>query len=235
MRFSAVNQKCFIAVGAGAAWGTQHKKRNTSLMQPPSQDQRRRLETPETGPRVAFLPAMQQNPPSPYPEVFWTNSSAVLSPNCVPLGLYPTGARPGPPRDTCPPWPVPARRKQRLDTSTCLCFLVVFLLIFLALLGVGLAMFQIFHLQKELEVTSLYTGTGKSSWRCFGCSLLPGGEVVISRAPKAFLDMYLGSRRIFIQDGTGAMLCFPIYECMPLTSTALLRWSHASASRDAQR
>ncbi|XP_060089049.1 tumor necrosis factor ligand superfamily member 6 [Heteronotia binoei] len=98
---------------------------------------------------------MQQNPPTPYPEVFWTNNSAVLGPNCVPLGLYPTGAGPRPCQNTCSSWPVPERNRQRAGSKdgTCLCFLVAFLLVFLALMGVGLAMFQIFRLQKELELS----------------------------------------------------------------------------------
>ncbi|XP_054837722.1 tumor necrosis factor ligand superfamily member 6 [Eublepharis macularius] len=97
---------------------------------------------------------MQRSPPPLYPQVFWTSSSAVSSSSCGPLGLYPTGA--GPPQDNCSSWPVPQRARQRSNSKdgTCLCFLAAFLLILLALTGVGLAMFRIFRLQKELEVTS---------------------------------------------------------------------------------
>ncbi|XP_077187504.1 tumor necrosis factor ligand superfamily member 6 [Paroedura picta] len=144
LRFSAVNQKRFIAVGAGAAWGTQRQERNASPRRPEAVS-RDSCDRSSSG----FPPAMQQNPP-PYPEVFWTNSSAVLSPNCIPLGLYPTGAGPRPHQDPHLPWPVPKRKRK---DGTCLCFLMVFLLVFLALTGVGLAMFQIFRLQKELELS----------------------------------------------------------------------------------
>lgn len=151
---------------------------------------------------------MQQNPSSPYPEVFWTNSSAVLNPNCVPLGLYPTGAGPRPHQGTCSPWPGPERKRKRLDSKdgVCLCFLIVFLLVFLALTGVGLAMFQIFHLQKELEVTSVpLTQAQKSPVGGALDASSPEGEVIVSRAPKAILDIHLQRTRASIKNSIGVV------------------------------
>ncbi|XP_048353756.1 LOW QUALITY PROTEIN: tumor necrosis factor ligand superfamily member 6 [Sphaerodactylus townsendi] len=147
LRFSSINQKRFIAVGA--VWGDVARDEDTSLMQPLSRGQWQSVETSQTG---RCFPAMQQNPPSPYPQVFWTNNSAVLSPNGAPVGLYHSEA--GLHQETRSSWPVPDGKRQRpkAKDAICLCFLVVFMLLLLALTGVGLVMFQIYRLQKELEL-----------------------------------------------------------------------------------
>ncbi|XP_061466282.1 tumor necrosis factor ligand superfamily member 6 [Rhineura floridana] len=97
------------------------------------------------------LPARQQNQHCIYPQVFWTNSSAISSSEYAPSGLCPIGFAPH--QDICPPLPAPERKRKRQTKrdGTCSCFLVVFSLALLALAGVGLAMFQIFHLQEEFH------------------------------------------------------------------------------------
>ncbi|NXI53744.1 TNFL6 factor, partial [Chloroceryle aenea] len=83
---------------------------------------------------------MQQNLNYTYPQIFWvdgcanTGASCPLAPQVSPL-----------------PPPVPDRRtKPRNKRERSVGFLVIFLLILLALTGVGMSMFQIFHLEKEL-------------------------------------------------------------------------------------
>ncbi|XP_009558165.2 tumor necrosis factor ligand superfamily member 6 [Cuculus canorus] len=87
------------------------------------------------------LPATQQNLNYRYPQIFWVDGCANTSSSCSsasPIAPFPP--------------PVPDRRKkprnktERRSTG----FLVMSLLILLALTGVGLSMFQIFHLEKEL-------------------------------------------------------------------------------------
>ncbi|XP_053103968.1 tumor necrosis factor ligand superfamily member 6 [Hemicordylus capensis] len=103
---------------------------------------------------------MQQNQHYMYPQVFWTNSSAVSGSDFPSPGLCPIGIVPH--QDARPPLPVPKRKKHRQNKrdGTCLCFLVVFLLTFFALTGVGLAMFQILHLQQELESMKELSSSG---------------------------------------------------------------------------
>lgn len=104
------------------------------------------------------LPAMQQNLNYVYPQIFWVDGCPSANTSCPPA----------PPVAPFPP-PVPDRsrkpRKNRERRSTG--FLVISLLLLLALTGVGLSMFQIFHLEKELaelrEVRSVESGeTGKN-------------------------------------------------------------------------
>ncbi|NXK10390.1 TNFL6 factor, partial [Herpetotheres cachinnans] len=84
---------------------------------------------------------MQQNLNYVYPQIFWVDGCANASTSCPSA----------PPVAPFPP-PVPDRRRkpghnrERRSTG----FLVIFLLILLALTGVGVSMFQIFHLEKEL-------------------------------------------------------------------------------------
>ncbi|NXL44616.1 TNFL6 factor, partial [Podilymbus podiceps] len=84
---------------------------------------------------------MQQNLNYVYPQIFWVDGCANASTSCPPA----------PPVAPFPP-PVPdRRRKPRNDRERrSVGFLVISLLILLALTGVGLSMFQIFHLEKEL-------------------------------------------------------------------------------------
>lgn len=111
-----------------------------------------------------YLSVMQQNQYCGYPQIFWTNNSALPSSDCAPqMGLYHSSGIVAD-QDICLPLPVPERKRHRQNhrDGTRLCFLVVFLLILLAIMGIGLAMFQIFHLQKELqEVTSQFEVGGK--------------------------------------------------------------------------
>ncbi|KAM6398074.1 tumor necrosis factor ligand superfamily member 6 [Pluvialis apricaria] len=89
------------------------------------------------------LPAMQQNLNYVYPQIFWVDGCTNASTSCPPA----------PPAAPFPPPPVPDRRKKPRDNNRerrSPGFLVISLLILLALAGVGLSMFQIFHLEKEL-------------------------------------------------------------------------------------
>ncbi|CAN0219392.1 unnamed protein product [Bubo scandiacus] len=84
---------------------------------------------------------MQQNLNYVYPQIFWVDGCANASTSCPPA----------PPVAPFPP-PVPDRRRKPRDNRErrSVGFLVISLLILLALTGVGLSMFQIFHLEKEL-------------------------------------------------------------------------------------
>ncbi|XP_040467063.1 tumor necrosis factor ligand superfamily member 6 [Falco naumanni] len=87
------------------------------------------------------LPAMQQNLNYVYPQVFWVDgctSASASSPSAPPVTPFPP---PVPDRRT-----KPGHNRERRSVG----FLVIFMLILLALTGVGLSMFQIFHLEKEL-------------------------------------------------------------------------------------
>lgn len=87
------------------------------------------------------LPAMQQNLNYMYPQIFWMDGCTNASTSCPPA----------PPAAPFPP-PVPDRRRKPRNNRErrSVGFLVTSLLILLALTGVGLSMFQIFHLEKEL-------------------------------------------------------------------------------------
>ncbi|KAF6292827.1 Fas ligand [Rhinolophus ferrumequinum] len=108
---------------------------------------------------------MQQPLNYPYPQIYWVDSSA-SSPWAPPGSVLPcpssVPARPGqrrppplppppppPPLPPLPPLPLPPLKKQR-DHSAGLCLLVMFFMVLVALVGLGLGMFQLFHLQKEL-------------------------------------------------------------------------------------
>uniref|UniRef100_K7FUH8 Tumor necrosis factor ligand superfamily member 6 n=1 Tax=Pelodiscus sinensis TaxID=13735 RepID=K7FUH8_PELSI len=93
---------------------------------------------------------MQQNLNYVYPQIFWVDSCA--SPTCAPPA----------PVASCPP-PVPERRRRKQSNTrdgSRLCFLVVFLLALLALAGVGLGMFKIVQLQKDLAELREQISTG---------------------------------------------------------------------------
>ncbi|NXE75563.1 TNFL6 factor, partial [Cochlearius cochlearius] len=85
---------------------------------------------------------MQPPPHYVYPQIFWMDGCANAPPPCPPT----------PPVAPFPP-PVPDRRSKPRNNNReqrSVGFLVISLLILLALTGVGLSMFQIFHLEKEL-------------------------------------------------------------------------------------
>ncbi|NWY42230.1 TNFL6 factor, partial [Sylvia atricapilla] len=90
-----------------------------------------------------------------YPQIFWVDGCADAGPSCPPAA----------PSAPFPP-PVPDRRtKPRNDRERrSVGFLVMFLLILVAFTGVGLSIFKIFHLEKEVdelrEVRSARLGTG---------------------------------------------------------------------------
>ncbi|NXW87183.1 TNFL6 factor, partial [Alopecoenas beccarii] len=98
---------------------------------------------------------MQQNLNYVYPQIFWVDGCANTSASCPSA----------PPVAPFPP-PVPDRRRKPRNTRErrSAGFLVISLLILVALTGVGLSMFQIFHLEKELaelrEVRSARLLTG---------------------------------------------------------------------------
>ncbi|NWW27208.1 TNFL6 factor, partial [Falcunculus frontatus] len=85
---------------------------------------------------------MQQNLNYVYPQIFWVDGCADAGASCPPA----------PPVAPFPP-PVPDRkRKPRNDRERrSVGFLVVFLLILVAFTGVGLCIFKIFHLEKDLD------------------------------------------------------------------------------------
>ncbi|XP_052510152.1 tumor necrosis factor ligand superfamily member 6 [Budorcas taxicolor] len=107
---------------------------------------------------------MQQPLNYPYPPIFWVDSSA-SSPWASPGSVFPCPSsvpgRPGqrrppppppptlPPPPPLPPLPPPPLKKRR-DHNTGLCLLVMFFMVLVALVGLGLGIFQLFHLQKEL-------------------------------------------------------------------------------------
>nr|XP_014332647.1 PREDICTED: tumor necrosis factor ligand superfamily member 6 isoform X2 [Bos mutus] len=117
---------------------------------------------------------MQQPLNYPYPPIFWVDSSA-SSPWAPPGSVFPCPSsvpgRPGqrrppppppptlPPPPPLPPLPPPPLKKRR-DHNTGLCLLVMFFMVLVALVGLGLGIFQLFHLQKELaelrEVTPVH-------------------------------------------------------------------------------
>ncbi|NXS14458.1 TNFL6 factor, partial [Neodrepanis coruscans] len=84
---------------------------------------------------------MQQNLNYLYPQIFWVDGSTDTS----------TSSHSAPAVAPFPP-PVPDRRRKPRDNRErrSVGFLVISLLLLLALTGVGLSMFQIFHLEKEL-------------------------------------------------------------------------------------
>uniref|UniRef100_A0A8D0EEK3 Tumor necrosis factor ligand superfamily member 6 n=1 Tax=Salvator merianae TaxID=96440 RepID=A0A8D0EEK3_SALMN len=117
---------------------------------------------------------MQQDQHCAYPQVFWTTSSAVSNSECASPGLCPIGIVST--RDISLPLPGPQSKNKSKSDGTCLCFFVGFLLIFLALTGVGLAMFQIFHLQQELDALRKVT-----SIHLVGSLKKPGGSDSVKR------------------------------------------------------
>ncbi|NWW76419.1 TNFL6 factor, partial [Climacteris rufus] len=84
----------------------------------------------------------RQNLNHVYPQVFWVDGCADAGASCPSA----------PPAAPFPP-PVPDRRKKPGNSRErrSVGFLVTFLLILVALTGVALSMFQIFHLEKELD------------------------------------------------------------------------------------
>ncbi|XP_004626855.1 tumor necrosis factor ligand superfamily member 6 [Octodon degus] len=104
---------------------------------------------------------MQQHPNYPYPQIYWvdSNTSSAWAP---PESVFPClTSRPGqrrppppppplpPPLPPLPPLPPPPLKKKR-DYNTGLCLFVMFSMVLVALVGLGLGMYQLFHLQKEL-------------------------------------------------------------------------------------
>ncbi|XP_007165396.1 tumor necrosis factor ligand superfamily member 6 [Balaenoptera acutorostrata] len=85
----------------------------------------------------------------PYPQIFWVDSSA-SSPWASPGSVFPCPSSvPGRPGQRRPP-PLPPPLKKRRDHNTGPCLLVMFFMVLVALLGLGMGLFQLFHLQKEL-------------------------------------------------------------------------------------
>ncbi|XP_072275314.1 tumor necrosis factor ligand superfamily member 6 [Pyxicephalus adspersus] len=78
-----------------------------------------------------------QQPNMGYP-VFWTNQ-AQRPPVLTHTSMYP------------PPPPFPDFRKKRRKGGTCVYLFIIFLLVLLALLGVGIGTYKIMELQKELD------------------------------------------------------------------------------------
>ncbi|XP_003415273.1 tumor necrosis factor ligand superfamily member 6 [Loxodonta africana] len=100
----------------------------------------------------------------PYPQIYWVDSSsssplappgsALPCPSSVPgrpgqMRPPPPPPPPLPPRPPLPPFP-PSLLKKRRNPNTGLYLLVMFFMVLVALVGLGLGLFQLFHLQKEL-------------------------------------------------------------------------------------
>ncbi|MEE6496091.1 hypothetical protein FKM82_002227 [Ascaphus truei] len=81
---------------------------------------------------------MQQNMNYDQSHVFWMNQHRTSPP----LPAYP---------NTHPPPPFPDFRRKGRKDGTCTYLLIVFLLVLLALVGVGLGTYKILQLQKELD------------------------------------------------------------------------------------
>ncbi|XP_037023409.2 tumor necrosis factor ligand superfamily member 6 [Artibeus jamaicensis] len=104
---------------------------------------------------------MQQTLNYPYPQIYWVDSSTpppwgppgtvLPCPSSVPgrPGQRRPPPPPPPPSQLLPPLPPPPLKKRR-DHDSGRCLLVMFFMILVALVAVGLGMFQLFHLQKEL-------------------------------------------------------------------------------------
>ncbi|XP_066222123.1 tumor necrosis factor ligand superfamily member 6 [Saccopteryx leptura] len=99
---------------------------------------------------------MQQPLNYPYPHIYWVDSRATspwAPPGTVlpcPSSMGPPGQRrPPPPPPPLPPLPLPPLKKKK-DSNTGPCLLAMFFMILVALVGLGLGLFQLFHLQKEL-------------------------------------------------------------------------------------
>lgn len=159
VRFSAVNPKVFqlwVQLLSGNTVQEESILMTRCLRLSQQQQQGRNPKT-----QCMHLSVMQQNQYCGYPQIFWTNNSALPSSECAPqMVLYHSSGIVAD-QDVCLPLPVPERKRHRQNhrDGTRLCFLIVFLLILLAIMGIGLAMFQIFHLQKELqEVISQFVG-----------------------------------------------------------------------------
>nr|XP_017522865.2 tumor necrosis factor ligand superfamily member 6 [Manis javanica] len=103
---------------------------------------------------------MQQPWDYPCPPIYWVDSgtsSRWVSPGPVLPSAPSVPGRPGqrrppPPPPALPPLPPlpPPPLEKRRDRSTGLCLLVLFFMVLVTLVGLGLGMFQLFHLQKEL-------------------------------------------------------------------------------------
>ncbi|NWX34905.1 TNFL6 factor, partial [Notiomystis cincta] len=84
---------------------------------------------------------VRQNLSYGYPQIFWVDGCADGGASCPPA----------PPVAPFPP-PVPdRRRKPRSNRGRSVGFLVMFLLILVAFTGVGLSIFKIYHLEKEVD------------------------------------------------------------------------------------
>lgn len=107
------------------------------------------------------LDTMQQPLDYPYPSIFWVDSSA-SSPWASPGSVFPCPSSvPGRPgqggyhrhpqhyrhRHPCLHYATTSEEEEGLAG---LCLLVVFFMVLVALVGLGLGIFQLFHLQKEL-------------------------------------------------------------------------------------
>ncbi|NWI44469.1 TNFL6 factor, partial [Picathartes gymnocephalus] len=120
---------------------------------------------------------MQQNLNYVYPQIFCVDGCADAGASCPPT----------PPRAPFPP-PVPdRRRKPRNDGGRrSVGFLVMFLLILVAFTGVGLSIFKIFHLEKEVdelrEVRAAWLVTARG--QCVPCLCAGQKEQPLRREPR---------------------------------------------------
>uniref|UniRef100_A0A8C5NKE7 Tumor necrosis factor ligand superfamily member 6 n=1 Tax=Junco hyemalis TaxID=40217 RepID=A0A8C5NKE7_JUNHY len=91
------------------------------------------------------LPPVQQNLPY-YPHIFWVDGYAETAAPCVPAVPSAPFPPPVPDRSRKPR----SKGRERGERSRA-GFLVMFLLILVAFTGVGLSIFKIFHLEKEVD------------------------------------------------------------------------------------
>ncbi|XP_051854901.1 tumor necrosis factor ligand superfamily member 6 isoform X1 [Antechinus flavipes] len=112
---------------------------------------------------------MQQNLNYLYPQIYWVDSRA--SPPCVPPVTTlpcpsPGLTRPPPPPPPPPPLPhsppfLPYSSLKKRTNNTSLYLLLVFFMVLVALAGLGMGMFQLFHLQEEIAKLRESTSDGQ--------------------------------------------------------------------------
>ncbi|XP_041275916.1 tumor necrosis factor ligand superfamily member 6 [Onychostruthus taczanowskii] len=134
--------RCLEAFGVAAslAAARMQPQRGRAAAGPPAFGCRK--DEPSRQVRPVPLPPVQQNL-NYYPQIFWLDGCAEAGAPCPPAAPAAPFPPPVPERSRKP------RNKDRERSSAG--FLVMFLLILVAFTGVGLSIFKIFHLEKEVD------------------------------------------------------------------------------------